>query len=76
MSVENRLLELIAERFQRDRNSLSPEDDIFASLEINSLQTVELITELEEHFGVELPDYELQRVKTFAQLAEVIQQRV
>jgi len=37
---------------------------------------MDLLTELEESFGVEIPDYELQDVKTFRGLAEVIGRRL
>jgi acyl carrier protein len=35
-----------------------------------------LLSELEQHFGVEIPDYELRDVRTFAQLAACIEQRL
>jgi hypothetical protein len=43
---------------------------MFERLGIDSFQAVELISDLEDEFDVELPDYELQGVKTFSALAE------
>jgi acyl carrier protein len=40
------------------------------------LQTLDLLTKLENHFHVELPDYELQGVSDFRTLAEKIQARL
>jgi acyl carrier protein len=40
------------------------------------LQALDLLTRLESHFHVELPDYELQGVTDFRTLAERIQARL
>lgn len=70
------ILNLAATHFQVPRAELSPDDDFFKKLEINSLQALELLTRLEHHFNVELPDYELQGVSDFRTLAERIQARL
>jgi acyl carrier protein len=72
----NELLDLAAQHFEVDRASLSAESDLFESLGIDSMQALDLLTRLETHFGVELPDYELQGVTNFAALAERIQARL
>ena len=51
---------------------MQPDDDFFKKLDINSLQALDLLTRLENHFHVELPDYELQGVTDFRTLAERI----
>lgn len=70
------ILDLAAQHFKVSRHSLSPEDDFFKKLGIDSLQALELLTRLENHFRVELPDYELQGVSDFKTLAERIQERL
>ena len=70
------ILNLAATHFQVPRVELSPDDDFFRKLGINSLQALELLTRLEQHFHVELPDYELQGVSDFRTLAERIQARL
>jgi acyl carrier protein len=70
------ILNLAAEHFKVPRAELSPEDDFFKKLGINSLQALELLTRLESHFRIELPDYELQGVSDFRTLAERIQSRL
>ena len=71
-----RLLELIARRFSIQRSAIQPNQDIFEALGIDSVQVLELLSELEIAFDVEIPDYELREVKTFAQLAEQIDKRL
>jgi acyl carrier protein len=40
------------------------------------MQVLSLLSELEQHFNVEIPDYELREVRSFAQLAECIERRL
>ena len=70
------ILDLAAAQFKVPRESFSPDDDFFKKLGINSLQALSLLTRLEQHFNVELPDYELQGVTDFRTLAERIQTRL
>ena len=70
------ILKLAAAHFKVPREKLSPDDDFFEKLKIDSLQALELLTRLENHFRVELPDYEMQGVTSFRVLAERIQSRL
>jgi acyl carrier protein len=70
------ILNLAAAQFKVPRQSLSPDDDFFKKLGIDSLQALSLLTRLEQHFNIELPDYELQGVSDFKSLAERIQSRL
>jgi acyl carrier protein len=70
------ILGLAASHFKVDREKLSPDDDFFKKLGINSLQALELLTRLENHFAIELPDYEMQGVSDFRTLAARIQTRL
>lgn len=70
------VLDLAAQHFKVPRESLQPDDDFFKKLSINSLEALDLLTRLEQHFGVELPDYEVQGVSDFRTLANRIQARL
>ncbi len=70
------ILTLAATHFKVPREQLSPDDDFFKKLGIDSLQALDLLTRLEHHFGVELPDYEIQGVTDFHTLAGRIQARL
>ena len=70
------ILQLAASHFKVSRADLSPTDDFFVKLGINSLQALDLLTRIEQHFDIELPDYELQGVSDFRTLAERIQSRL
>ncbi len=72
----NEILDLASAHFRVPKEKLSPDDDFFKALGIDSLQTLDLLTKLENHFHVELPDYELQGVSDFRTLAGKIQARL
>lgn len=71
----DRLIQLSSARYGVDATTLRAEDDVFEKLGIDSFQAVELMSELELDFDVEIPDYELQGVRTFGQLAAAIDKR-
>jgi acyl carrier protein len=70
------ILELAAKHFKAAPGSLQPEDDFYKKLGIDSLQALEMLSRLENHFHIELPDYELQGVSDFRTLAERVQARL
>ena len=70
------VLDLASRHFNVPANTLAPEDDFFRKLGIDSLQALELLSRLENHFGIELPDYEVQGVSDFRTLASRIQSRL
>ena len=72
----NEILTLAAQHFRVPREKLQPDEDFFKTLNIDSLQALDLLTRLENHFHVEMPDYELQGVTDFRTLASRIQARL
>jgi len=75
-NTTDEVLRLAAEHFKVERDQLAPDDDFFKKLGINSLQALDLLTRIEQHFQIELPDYELQGVTDFRTLAQRIQSRL
>ena len=70
------IMDLAATHFKVSRDKLRPDEDFFKTLNIDSLQALDLLTRLENHFHVELPDYELQGVTDFRTLAGRIHVRL
>ena len=70
------ILELATKHFKAAPGSLKPEDDFYKKLGIDSLQALEMLSRLENHFHIELPDYEVQGVSDFRTLAERVQARL
>jgi acyl carrier protein len=71
-----RLISLAAKRFEVDPAGIAPDADVFESLGIDSVQVLEFLSELERELDIEVPDYELRGVKSFAELARVVDRRL
>lgn len=71
-----RLIDLAKNRYGKRNIELRPTDDFFDALGIDSVDAMSLLSALESTFGVEIPDYEVQDVRTFEELAAVIARRV
>ena len=48
------------------------QSDLLADLEFDSIQVIELVAELEDHFNVSVPLNELPRIKTVADMADAL----
>lgn len=75
-AVTARILDLARRRFGLGPDALAPADDLLGALGIDSVQALELLSALEAELGVELPDWELQDVRTFDDLARRVQDRL
>jgi acyl carrier protein len=70
------VLSLATKHFKVADGSLHAQDDFYKKLGIDSLQALDMLSRLENHFQIELPDYEVQGVNDFKTLAERIQARL
>jgi len=65
--VENRIREIIAQSLGRTIEDLSPEATFDKDLGADSLMLLELMRDLEEEFGIEIPDEDQDKVQTVGQ---------
>jgi len=72
-TILNRLVALVAARFDVDGSQIQAGDDLFERLGIDSMQALELLGDLELQFNVEIPEYILKETSTFGGLAEAIE---
>jgi acyl carrier protein len=64
MSIEEKVIELIVEQLDVTREECVPEASFIEDLGADSLDLVEMIMAMEENFGVEISDEELQKIRT------------
>ena len=50
----------------------SMQSELLADLEFDSIQVIELVAELEDHFDVSIPLNELPRIKTVGDMADAL----
>ena len=55
-SVEQKVVEIVAEQLGVDKEKIKPESNFVNDLGADSLDTVELVMELEEEFDISIPD--------------------
>lgn len=67
-----KLQQIAVKRFGERAAALTADADLFEVLGIDSLQALDLLTDLEEAFRVQIPDYEMEGVNTLGGLAAVI----
>ena len=64
---------ILAEQLDVDAEALSMETDIAKDLNADSLDVVEILMSLEDEFSVEIPDEEIENIKTIGDLVEYIE---
>ena len=71
--VFEKIKEMLAEQLDADAESMTMETDIADDLGADSLDVVELLMAIEDEFEVEIPDEEIENLKTIGALTEYIQ---
>lgn len=61
---EAKVMDIIAEQLQIDREQVTLEASFVDDLGADSLDTVELVMALEEEFDVEIPDEDAEKIRT------------
>lgn len=55
---------IVVEKLQVDEKQVTMEANFIEDLGADSLDTVELVMDLEEHFGIEIPDEDAEKLRT------------
>ncbi len=72
-SVAERVIDIVAEQLGVDKEKVTPETSFVNDLGADSLDTVELVMELEEEFDVQIPDDAAEKIQTVGQAIEFIE---
>ena len=74
--IENRVREIMAQSLGRTIEDLTPEATFDKDLGADSLMLLELMRDLEEEFGIEIPDEDQEKVMTVGQATDYIVNKV
>jgi len=66
----------LVEEFEVEESRISPEGDLKETLELDSLDLVDLVVVIESNFGFKVKGEELYRIKTFQDFYEYIINKV
>lgn len=72
-SVQERVFDIVAEQLGVNRDQLTRETSFINDLGADSLDTVELVMELEEEFDVNIPEEEAEKIQTVGQAIDYIE---
>ena len=71
--VFEKIKNILAEQLQADEEEMTMETNIAKDQGADSLDVVELLMSIEDEFEVEIPDEEIENIKTIGDLTEYIQ---
>jgi acyl carrier protein len=70
--VFERVREVLAERLSVEESDITEEANFQEDLGADSLDLVEMIMELEDQFGIKIPDEDAQQIQTVGQAVEYV----
>ena len=73
MSTLDKVKDVIIDKLGVEEESIKPEAHFVNDLGADSLDTVELIMEFEEEFGIEIPDDDAEKITTVGSAVEYIE---
>ncbi|WP_129045088.1 acyl carrier protein [Companilactobacillus metriopterae] len=70
--IQTKLTAMIADKFEIDASTIAPETSFTNDLDADSIDLVELVLEMEEEFGSEIPDEDAEKLITVKDATEYI----
>jgi acyl carrier protein len=70
--IEAKVMDLVAQQLGVDKGDITRESSFTNDLNADSLDTVELVMELEDVFSTSIPDEEAEKIQTVGQAIEFV----
>lgn len=71
--VLEKIKSILSEQFDIEEDNITSASDIINDLGADSIDVVDLITSIEDEFEIEVPDEEVENVKTVGDLVKYIE---
>jgi len=75
MTLEERVIKVVMEQLDVTKEECVPEASFIDDLGADSLDLVELIMEMEEAFGIEIADEELEKIRTIKNILDFLKNK-
>ena len=72
-TVEERVVDIVAEQLGVEKDKINRETSFVNDLGADSLDTVELVMELEEEFNISIPDEAAEKIQKVGEAVEFIE---
>lgn len=73
--VFEKVREILCDQLDLEEEKVTMDSDIIEDFEADSLDVVDLIMSLEDEFGIEMPDEEVENVHTVGDIVRYIEDR-
>ena len=74
MDTFERIRELFAEQLDIDEDKITMDSDILEDFEADSLDVVDMVMTLEDEFGVEVPDEQIENFHTVGDVVRYVEE--
>jgi len=71
--IKEKVIQIVSEQMSVDKGEVSRDTSFVNDLNADSLDTVELVMELEDEFDITIPDEEAEKLKTVGEAVDYIQ---
>ena len=71
-AVTKKVTSIIVEQLSVEESALVPEANLLDDLGADSLDVVELVMALEEEFGIEIPDDDVENIRTIKDVVDYV----
>ncbi len=72
--VFEKIRDILSEQLDAEKETITMETKIEEDLSADSLDVVELLMSIEDEFGVEIPDEEIEKLRTVGDVVNYIQE--
>ncbi len=75
-SVHDRVVRIVCDQMGASADKVTPESSFINDLGADSLDTVELVMELEDEFEISIPDEDAEKIQTVGAAIEYIESKL
>jgi acyl carrier protein len=75
-SVEERVINIVCDQLGTSKDKVSMETSFINDLGADSLDTVELVMEFEDEFGINIPDEDAEKIQSVGDAVKYIQEKL
>ncbi len=71
--IFERIRDLLAEQLDIPADTITPESDIIDDLEADSLTVLDMVMTLEDEFDIEIPDEDVEKLRTVGNVVSYVE---